>query len=121
MGVLNVTEYRVATNRSRTNVRAHRFFISLKGRSESGPVTSAIIYFWPVRPEDNVGYLGSSSFVGMLDDSDFEYWYDILRNEKPVKFYYTENRNAAENKVWHMGIGTGDEGVGEGPKDPDSR
>ncbi|MBT2162797.1 hypothetical protein [Zobellia barbeyronii] len=117
MGVLNVTEYRVGTNRSRTNTNAHRFFLSLKGRSERGVVNSAIIYFWPSRPTDTVGYIAGSLFVGMLDDSDFQYWYDILRNEKPVKLNYVENSDASVNKVWHISIGTGDEGVGEGPKD----
>ena len=93
MGALNVTEYKVSTNRSRSNPNAHRFALTLKGRSDSGAVNSAVIYFWPSRPSDNVGYIAGSLFVGMLDDSDFQYWYDILRNEKPVKLYYTENRD----------------------------
>lgn len=118
MGNLNVTEYRVGTNRSRTNTNAHRFYLSLKGNSEDGPIDRAIIYFWPQRPSDTVGYISGSLFVGMLDDSDFQYWYDILRAEKPIRLYYVENSSGSENKVWHVGIGTTDEGVGEGPNDP---
>ncbi|WP_172332107.1 hypothetical protein [Mangrovicoccus sp. HB161399] len=120
MGTLNVTEYRVGTNRSRTNSNAHRFFLSLSGSSSSGPVSSAIIYFWPTKPADTVGYVAGSLLVGMLDDSDFSYWYDILRNEAPVRVTYVENSSLSENRVWHISVGTTDEGVGEGPEDPDA-
>lgn len=115
MGTLNVTQYRVGTNRSRANPGAHRFFLSLTGSSEAGVVTSAIVYFWPTPPVDTVGYIAGTLLVGMLHDVDFPAWYDILRHERPVKVYYVEN--AAEAKVWHIGVGTTQEGVGEGPRD----
>ena len=35
--------------------------------------------------------------------------------EKPVKIYYVEN--PSEAKIWHISVGTTDEGVGEGPRD----
>jgi len=120
MGILNITEYRVGTNRSRTNTNAHRFFLSLSGASESGPANRAIIYFWPTRPSDHVGYVAGSLVVGMLDDSDFPFWYDILRSEKPVKLSYVENSSPSENKLWHISVNTSEEGVGEGPEDPDA-
>lgn len=120
MGILNVTEYRVGTNRSRTNTNAHRFFIVAEGFSENGPINRAVIYFWPSKPADTVGYVAGSLLVGMLDDGDFQYWYDILRNEKPVKISYVENSSASENKVWHISVNTTNEGVGEGPEDPDA-
>jgi hypothetical protein len=118
MGILNVTEYRVGTNRSRTNTNAHRYYLSLSGFSESGPARSAIIYFWPSKPADTVGYVAGSLVVGLLDDGDFASWYDILRTEKPVKLSYVENSSPSENKLWHISIGTTEEAVGEGPKDP---
>lgn len=120
MGTFNVTRYRVGTNRSRTDSNAHRFFLSLSGNSESGPAQSVIIYFWPSKPVDTVGYIAGNLLVGMLDDSDFQYWYNILRNEKPVHVYYVENNAASENRVWHISVGTSDEGVGEGPADSDA-
>ena len=115
MGTLNVTQYRVGTNRSRANTGAHRFFLSLTGNSEAGVVTSAIIYFWPTPPAGTVGYIASNLLVGLLPDVDFQGWYDILRQEKPVKVYYVEN--PSEARIWHIGVGTTDEGVGEGPRD----
>ncbi len=120
MGTLNVTEYRVGTNRSRSNTNAHRFFLILSGFSEAGPAGRAVIYFWPTRPSDTVGYIAGDLLVGMLDDSDFPFWYDILRSEKPVKVTYVENSAASEIRIWHLSVGTSDEGVGEGPKDPDA-
>lgn len=120
MGTLNVTEYRVGTNRSRSNTNAHRYFLSLKGNSASGPAASAIVYFWPQRPTDTVGYVAGSLVVGMLDDSDFAMWYEILKTESPVQLTYFENSAANENRLWHISIGTTDEGVGEGPQDPDA-
>lgn len=120
MGILNITDYRVGTNRSRTNATAHRFFLSLSGFSESGPANRAIVYFWPTKPADTVGYVAGSLVVGMLDDGDFASWYDILRGEKPVKLNYVENSSPSENRLWHISVGTGDEGVGEGPADPDA-
>ena len=118
MGTLAVTTYKVSTNRSRTNANAHRYAIQLQGTSESGPATSAVIYFWPTKPADTVGYLAGSLVVGLLDDSDFAGWYDILRHEKPIRLYYVENSAASENRLWHISIGTADEElVGEGPRD----
>ncbi|MFS4439420.1 hypothetical protein ACMA5I_14505 [Paracoccaceae bacterium GXU_MW_L88] len=120
MGILNITDYRLGTNRSRASTSAHRFFISLEGASQSGPATRAIIYFWPTRPVDTVGYVAGSLLVGMLDDSDFESWRDILRHEKPVRVSYVENNSDPQRRLHHISIGTTDEGVGEGPTDPNA-
>lgn len=119
MGVLIISEYQVATNRSRLNNGAHRFAIILKGTAQSGPCNHAVIYFWPSKPADTVGYVTGRLFVGQLDDSDFQYWYDILRHEKPVKLYYTEDRSS-EIRVHHVSLGTTDEALGEGPADSDA-
>jgi hypothetical protein len=119
MGTLNVTTYRVGTNRSRANPQAHRFFLTLEGFAESGAATSAVVYFWPTQPTDTVGYVAGSLLVGMLDDADFAGWYDILRSERPVKVTYVEG-SAGESKVWHISVGTTSEGVGEGPRDPNA-
>lgn len=53
----------------------------------------------------------------MLDDSDFAGWYDIIRSENPIKVSYIENSDPAENRVFNIGVGTTDEGVGERPAD----
>ena len=95
MGTLNVTQYQVGTNRSRANANAHRYFIGLRGTSDSGVVTRGIIYFWPTPPADTVGYIAGDLLVGMLPDVDFPGWYDILRHERPVKVYYVENASEA--------------------------
>jgi len=115
MGSLNVNQYRVGTNRSRANVNAHSFYLQLNGFSEGGVVTSAVVYFWPTRPSDTVGYIAGSLLVGMLHDGDFAGWYDMLRHEKPAKVYYVEN--PSDSRVWHISIGTVEEAVGEGPRD----
>jgi hypothetical protein len=116
MGTLNVSSYRVGTNRSRNNANAHRYYLSLQGNSEQGPATSAIIYFWPTTPADTVGYVANTLLVGMLPDEDFASWYEILRAERPVKVFYVEG-SGGENRVWHIGLGTDPEAVGEGPRD----
>ena len=120
MSVLNVTEYRVGTNRSRSNPAAHRFVLVLDGSSASGPASRAIVYFWPSQPADTVGYVAGSLLVGLLDDEDFPFWYDIVRSEKPVRVTYLEDSADSQNRVRHLSIGTSDEGVGEGPQDPDA-
>jgi hypothetical protein len=118
MGVLNISTYRVGTNRSRTNTNAHGRYLSLAGNAESGPANQAIIYFWPTQPNDTVGYVAGNLVVGLLNERDFDAMYDILRNEKPAKLTYIENSSASESRLWHIGIGTLEEGVGEGPEDP---
>ncbi len=120
MGTLNVTQYRVGTNRSRNPANQHSMFLSLEGVSEDGPATRAIVYFWPTPPADTVGYVASSLLVGMLHERDFALWYDILRNEKPVKVTYVENTADRSRRIWHISVGTSNEGVGEGPADPDA-
>jgi hypothetical protein len=113
MGTLNVSSYRVGTNRSRTDPGAHRYYLSLQGTSEEGAATSAIVYFWPDPPTDTVGHLADTLLVGLLPDEDFAGWYDILRAERPVKVFYVEG--GASGTVFHIGVGTDPEAVGEGP------
>lgn len=67
-------------------------------------------------PTDTVGYLTNTLLVGLLPDVDFASWYDILRAERPVKVIYIEGLNG-ETKVYHIGLGTDPEAVGEGPSD----
>lgn len=122
MGILNVTQYRVGTNRSRNNVNAPRFFLILTGNSVSGLVAKAKIYFLRTEPS-SIGLIIDSGalLIGTLSDRDFQYWYDILRNEKPIKLtYLVSNDPSPVVRFDHLSIGTSAEGVGEGPKDPDS-
>lgn len=116
MGTLNVSSYHVGTNRSRNNPNAHRYYLFLQGNSEEGSATSAVVYFWPTPPTDTVGYLTNTLLVGLLPDVDFASWYDILRAERPVKVIYIEGLNG-ETKVYHIGLGTDPEAIGEGPSD----
>src|SRR5215203_7525942 len=90
MGTLNVSSYRVGTNRSRADPGAHRYYLSLQGTSEEGAATGAIVYFWPDPPTDTVGHLADTLLVGLPPDEDFAGWYDILRAERPVKVFYVE-------------------------------
>ena len=69
------------------------------------------------------GYLTDSGFsgrsvVGWFPIGEFSYYYDILRNERPVQVLY-EFSNAGETSGYlsKVGLGTSTEPIGEGPSD----
>jgi len=109
---MTVTSYQVGTNHSRDNAGAHRRFLSLSG---TGDRNSAIIYFWPGTPGSS--YFTANLVVGLLPVADFDDWYNVLRSERPVLLTWVE---APNSQIYHIGIGTTNEAVGEGPADRSS-
>jgi hypothetical protein len=119
MGTLNVTGYLVSTRRAKDRPSDIRFILGIRGDSADGPATNAIIYFFPTASADNVGYIAAGTqLIGLLRDEDFTFWYDILRNESPVKLSYIEGAGSGHTvPVDAIAIGTNDEPLGEGPID----
>ena len=69
-----------------------------------------------------VGYLTtappSSTILGWLDLNEFNYYYDILRSEKPVLFFYElTDGSRSSGYLRRLGLGTSNEEIGEGPAD----
>jgi hypothetical protein len=117
MGALIVTTYQVSTFRHRAKPNSHRFLLGLKGVAESGPVTEAAVFFYQSPPPDSIGHIGGAFLVGTLPEVDFASWYDILRNERPIRLGYEEGAGT-DPEIVTLDIGTNQEPVGEGPKDP---
>lgn len=68
-----------------------------------------------------VGYLSETTtftprIVGWLDLSEFDYYYDILRSEKPVFLNYTI-QSGTSGYLTQIGLSTLKEPLGEGPTD----
>ncbi len=68
-----------------------------------------------------VGYLSDTltytpSIAGWLDLPEFDYYYDLLRSEKPVFFNYTL-QNGTSGYISKLGLSTIKEPLGEGPSD----
>jgi hypothetical protein len=116
MGLLNVTTYQIAAARSRTNANSPRFVLTLRGITENGPVTEAAIFFYQTPQPGTIGSVSAQLLVGILPDLDFASWYDILRNERPVKVNYVEGVGG-DARIGELSIGTNQEPVGEGPQD----
>jgi hypothetical protein len=119
MGTLNVTSYLVSTLREKGRPSGIRFILGIRGTSTEGPATNAIIYFVPTASPDSVGYVAAGTqLIGLLPVEDFPFWYDILRNERPVRIHYTEGVGSGNTvHVEAISIGTNDEPLGEGPVD----
>jgi hypothetical protein len=68
-----------------------------------------------------VGYLSDTTtftprIVGWLDLKEFDYYYDILRSEKPVFLNYTI-QSGSSGYLSKIGLSTLKEPLGEGPTD----
>ena len=65
---------------------------------------------------DNSGY--SFTIVGWFPVAEFSYYYDIVRNERPVNVIYEfRDTGATSGYLSRLGLGTSMERVGEGPSD----
>lgn len=65
----------------------------------------------------NPNYAGLS-LVGWFPLSEFEYYYDILRSEKPLHvFYEMREPGTYVGYLSQVGLGTGAEPIGEGPSE----
>ena len=69
-----------------------------------------------------VGYANNSSYtftiVGWFPVAEFSYYYDIVRNERPVHVVYDfSDPGSTSGALRRLGLGTSMERVGEGPSD----
>lgn len=54
---------------------------------------------------------------GWLPSSEYPFWYDVLRSEKPLTLFYTITPLSGANYVNQIMLGTSTEPTGEGPDD----
>jgi hypothetical protein len=52
-----------------------------------------------------------------LPSSEFSYWYDVLRSEQPLTFFYNITPIGGANYVDQISLGSSTEPLGEGPED----
>jgi hypothetical protein len=71
----------------------------------------------------SVGYLSNPNYAGFriagwFPTSEFNYYYDIVRSERPVHVIYElRESGSATGYLSKLGLGTGAEVIGEGPSD----
>jgi hypothetical protein len=75
---------------------------------------------WSTTPA--VGFYNSSNplqpiLTGWLPSSEFSFWYDVLRSEKPLTLSYNIAPIGGANYVNDISLGTSSEPIGEGPQD----
>ena len=91
-----------------------------------GIVERAVLNFstrwdnWSTTPA--VGFYSMSNpyqpvLTGWLPSTEYSFWYDLLRSEKPLTFFYTITPIGGANYVSNIGLGTSTEPTGEGPDD----
>ena len=54
---------------------------------------------------------------GWLPSTEYSFWYDVLRSEKPLTFFYTITVIKGVDYVSEITLGSSTEPIGEGPKD----
>jgi hypothetical protein len=69
-----------------------------------------------------VGYYSVSNplqpiLFGWLPSSEYSYWYDVLRAERPLTFFYDITPIGGAPYVSQISLGTSTEPIGEGPAD----
>lgn len=69
-----------------------------------------------------VGYYNNSNpyqpvVVGWLPSSEYAFWYEVLRAEKPLTFFYDITPIGGVSYVGKMTLGSSTEPTGEGPSD----
>ncbi len=52
-----------------------------------------------------------------LPSTEFSFWYDVLRSEKPLTFFYNVSPIGGASYVNDISLGTSSEPIGEGPAD----
>ena len=78
-------------------------------------------------PSANCGYLTDGGFsglavVGWFPVAEFPYYYDIIRNERPIQVRYEFRVSGATSGYLRLvGLGTSTEPTGEGPSDSDEQ
>ena len=69
-----------------------------------------------------VGYLDTGNpwqpvLLGWLPSSEYEFWYDVVRSEKPLTLFFDITPVGGANYVSKIALGTSTEPTGEGPDD----
>jgi hypothetical protein len=69
-----------------------------------------------------VGYYNTSNPLqpvlnGWLPSTEYSFWYDVLRSEKPLTFFYEITLIRGATYVSRIALGTSTEPTGEGPED----
>jgi hypothetical protein len=92
-----------------------------------GIVERAMLFFstdwdnWAGTPA--VGYYNSVKnpyqpvLTCWLPSTEYSFWYDVLRSEKPLTFYYDITPIGGASYISTIAIGTSTEPLGEGPDD----
>ena len=91
-----------------------------------GIVERANLYFstsfdnWSNTPA--VGYYATANpyqpvLTCWLPSSEYSYWYDALRAERPLTFFYNISPIGGASYVNQISLGTSNEPIGEGPED----
>jgi hypothetical protein len=120
MGVFLVTNYSLSAQAVRTPPAVVEILhaILLAGIPESGPLKSANILFATARGDIYPGVVSNGGLVGFILDAMFASWYDILRNERPVRLrYHPDPTSPANTPLERLELFTGPEPLGEGPVD----
>jgi hypothetical protein len=127
-----VATYKVRTEH-RNNSGTHLFgrVIEIDGQPLShGIVPKAVLSFqtqWNTWNNVRVGYLQlpppntfqGTNLAGWFGDQDFDLYYKILQEEKPLFIFYERESTQAGNGFYctMVGLGSSAEPIGEGPKD----
>jgi hypothetical protein len=120
MGVLVVTTYAVSASAVRVVPPTPEILhaLQLAGVAETGPVRSAHVLFTRTRHDSYPGLVTTGGVIGVLLNSAFASWYDILRSERPVRLRYSPDPvSSSPAPLERLELFTGLEPLGEGPED----
>ena len=87
-----------------------RAVLNFSTRWDNWAATPAIGYYNTLNPYQPV-------LAGWLPSTEYSFWYDVLRAEKPLTFYYDIAPIGGANYVSKITLGTSTEPLGEGPAD----
>ena len=130
MGSFLVDSYKVRLELQRSGnpvVTTRNRIIEITSVMEAhGIIETAMLFFsttwdnWQNTPA--VGFLSSSNLLRpvvtcWLPSTEYSFWYDVLRSEKPLTFVYNVSPIGGATYVNDITLGTSSEPIGEGPND----
>ena len=111
---MKIDKYQVVVSAKRQDVGGHvRAMVLTAPPSESGSIKDIRIYFLE-QPPSTFGSLSGSTISVNPPLRDFDHMYHLLQTEKPVSAHWVADTN--NNLTWFE-LYTGDEPLGEGPRD----
>jgi hypothetical protein len=87
-----------------------RALLNFSTRWDSWSGTPAVGFYNTTNPLQPI-------LAGWLPSSEYSYWYDALRSEKPLTLYYDIAPIGGASYVSKISLGTSTEPLGEGPMD----